>query len=141
MPEAELPPIREPLDPGIAAAVELLRAEGLATTDSGDGYSKVEAIEAGEANNHGHVFIEVCGGMSAEDIIDAARTIPWTDYGYRVPEVELLSRDGQCIHAGSDPDVVAVLWLPGALVVQNRPNGPETAPDMAGQPTTSGEGS
>ncbi len=114
MPETELPPIFEPLDPGIATAVELLRAEGLATTDSGDGYSKIEAIEAGEANNHGHVFIEVCGGMAADDIIACAAAIPWTDYGYQVPSVELLDRP-ECIHSGSEPDVVAVLWAPAGM--------------------------
>ena len=114
MPVTELPPIFEPLDPGIATAVELLRAEGLATTDSGDG--KAGAIEAGEANDHGHVFIEVCGGMSADDIIACAAAIPWTDYGYRVPTVELLGRP-ECIHSGSEPDVVAVLWAPAGLVL------------------------
>ena len=54
--------------------------------------------------------------MTADDIIACAAAIPWTDYGYRVPTVELLGRP-ECIHSGSEPDVVAVLWAPAGLVL------------------------
>ena len=110
MNQDHLPPIREPLDPGIAIAVWLLRGHGLPTVDSGDGYSKVEALDVGEAIGYGHVFIQVGEGIAA-DMIATATAIPWEERGYNVPTVELLLGGGDA----SDPDFVAVLWKPGEL--------------------------
>lgn len=110
MNQDHLPPIREPLDPGIAIAVWLLRGHGLPTVDSGDGYSKVEALEIGEAIGYGHVFIQV-GDAIAADMIATATAIPWEERGYHVPTVELLLGKGEA----SDPDLVAVVWKPGEL--------------------------
>lgn len=45
------------LDPGVRGLVRLLNRHGFETTDSGDGVSKAEAIEAGHALPYPHVFI------------------------------------------------------------------------------------
>ena len=49
-----------------------------------------------------------------EDIIANAKAIPWADYGYQVPTVELLARP-DCHTAANDPDIVAVHWPVGQL--------------------------
>lgn len=110
---AALPPIREPLDPGIADVVELLRVEGLATVDSGDGRTKKEAIEAGEARDYPHVAIQVNQGLSARDVVEAAKAIPWAKYGYRTPFVERLTRTPES--AADEPEMVGVYWPRGHM--------------------------
>ena len=112
---APLPPIFQPLDPGIQSAVELLRLEGLSTTDSGDGYSKKEAIEAGEALDYAHVIIRVPDGERADDVIANATAIPWANYGYRTPKVELLERAPES--PADEPEAVGILWEPGMLAL------------------------
>jgi len=112
--DENLPPIREPLDPGIKLAVELLRAKGLATVDSGDGYSKEEALEAGEALPYGHVYIQVDKPEKVQEVIATATIIFWPYYGYQMPTVELLARP-ECHTAVNEPDIVAVHWPVGGL--------------------------
>lgn len=106
-------------DPGIHLAVELLINEGLTTCDSGDGYSKVEAIGAGEALDYGHVIVVVDQGFTPEEIVRIAQSIPWTDYGYQEPTVEHLKRDPDIPADGDDTDeVVGVIWKPGQLQIK-----------------------
>ena len=118
------------LDPGIETAVELLQAEGLTTCDSGDGYSKVEAIADDEALNYGHVFVRVNQGLSAADVVAAAKAIPWTGYGYQVPTVEILSWPGGVVVAG-EPEIVGVYWQPGALQAPQAPEAAQDTPEAA----------
>lgn len=135
--DENLPPIREPLDPGIKLAVELLRAKGLATVDSGDGYSKEEALEAGEALPYGHVYIQVDKPENVQEVIATASIIFWPYYGYQTPTVELLARP-ECHTATNEPDIVAVHWPVGGL--RRADTGPYVSPfDAAGvQPTQKG---
>ena len=53
-------------------------------------------------------------GLSVDDVIDIAKAIPWTDYGYRVPKVELLERASDS--ASDEPEAVGVMWQPGELM-------------------------
>ena len=112
--DENLPPIRGPLDPGIKLAVELLRSKGLATVDSGDGYSKEEALETGDALPYGHVYIQVDKPENVQEVIATASIIFWPYYGYQTPTVELLARP-DCHTAVNEPDIVAVHWPVGGL--------------------------
>jgi hypothetical protein len=52
------------------------------------------------------VFIQVDQGFSAAEVAGIAGKIPWTDYGYQVPTVELLECAPES--ASDEPDIVAV---------------------------------
>jgi hypothetical protein len=88
------------LDPGIRDVVIRLNAAGFTTTDSGDGCSKVAAIDAGEALPFRHVACVVSREalFSEADRLLAVLGAGWTvEASYHPP-------DGHCLLFASEDD-------------------------------------
>lgn len=90
-------------DPGIRNTVAFLREHGFYPVDSGDGVSKCEAIDIGEAEDAPHVHMELPSigrGMEEADRLAALlRDLP-----NPVPVVSMsMSKDGVSIQLTYDP--------------------------------------
>lgn len=95
------------IDVGVRSLVWWLNAEGFCTTDSGDGVSKAEAIDAGEALSYPHVFIAVDPRELIDESVRLLRVL-----SLRGIELQEMGTTGPCVQASYDPvSGAAILML------------------------------